>query len=113
MTSMAATAETLSTTTMEPARVLVADDQSDVLEALRLLLKGERCEVETTRSPAGVAQALQRSTFDALLIDLNYTRDTTSGQEGLDLLKTIQGIDPGLPVIVMTAWGSVELAVEA
>jgi DNA-binding NtrC family response regulator len=113
MTTMAATAETL-TTTMDPARVLVADDQSDVLEALRLLLKGEKCEVETTRSPAGVAQALQRGqTFDALLIDLNYTRDTTSGQEGLDLLKTIQGIDPGLPVIVMTAWGSVELAVEA
>src|SRR6185503_3240870 len=114
MTSMPAAAETLTTTTAEPARVLVADDQSDVLEALRLLLKGERCEVETTRSPAGVAQALQRGqTFDALLIDLNYTRDTTSGQEGLDLLKTIQSIDPGLPVIVMTAWGSVELAVEA
>jgi DNA-binding NtrC family response regulator len=111
---MAAPAETLMTTTMDPARVLVADDQSDVLEALRLLLKGEKCEVETTRSPAGVAQALQRGqNFDALLIDLNYTRDTTSGQEGLDLLKTIQGIDPGLPVIVMTAWGSVELAVEA
>jgi len=95
------------------ARVLVADDQADVLEALRLLLKGEGCIVETARSPAGVVQALQSGTFDVLLIDLNYARDTTSGREGLDLLAQARAIDPGLPIVVMTAWGSVELAVEA
>ncbi|HZM71562.1 MAG TPA: sigma-54 dependent transcriptional regulator [Candidatus Cryosericum sp.] len=95
------------------ARVLIADDQADVLEALRLLLKGEDCQVETARSPAGVLQALQQGSFDLLLIDLNYARDTTSGQEGLDLLARLQALDPGLPVVVMTAWGSVDLAVEA
>jgi DNA-binding NtrC family response regulator len=95
------------------ARILVADDQADVLEALRLLLKGEGCIVETARSPAGVVQALQSGTFDVLLIDLNYARDTTSGREGLDLLAQARAIDPGLPIVVMTAWGSVELAVEA
>jgi DNA-binding NtrC family response regulator len=94
-------------------RVLIADDQADVLEALRLLLKGEDCEVESARSPAGVLQALGRGAFEVLLIDLNYTRDTTSGQEGLDLLARIQAADPALPVVVMTAWGSVDLAVEA
>ena len=94
-------------------RVLIADDQADVLEALRLLLKGESCQVETARSPAGVVQALQAVPFDVLLIDLNYARDTTSGQEGLDLLARIQAIDPRLPIVVMTAWGTVDLAVEA
>jgi len=96
-----------------PARILVADDQADVLEALRLLLKGEGCRVETARSPAGVVQALQSGSFDVLLIDLNYARDTTSGREGLDLLAQVRALDPGLPIVVMTAWGSVELAVEA
>lgn len=94
-------------------RVLIADDQRDVLEALRLLLKGEGYIIETTSSPGGVLDALQSRQFDTVLIDLNYTRDTTSGQEGLDLLSRIQAIDSTLPVIVMTAWGTVDLAVEA
>lgn len=93
-------------------RVLVADDQPDVLEALRLLLKGEAYQVETVSSPASVLQAVEERDFDAVLMDLNYTRDTTSGAEGLDLLGRIGGLDPHLPVIVMTAWGSVEGAVE-
>lgn len=94
-------------------RILVADDQPDVLEALRFLLKGEGYQIETASSPGGVVAALAIREFDCLLMDLNYTRDTTSGQEGLDLLAQLQGIDPSLPVVVMTAWGSVELAVEA
>jgi DNA-binding NtrC family response regulator len=93
--------------------VLIADDQPDVLEALRLLLKAEGFQLETASSPAGVLAALEAREFDIALIDLNYTRDTTSGQEGLNLLSRIQGIDPTLPVVVMTAWGSVEVAVEA
>ncbi|HEX5432994.1 MAG TPA: sigma-54 dependent transcriptional regulator [Candidatus Angelobacter sp.] len=93
--------------------ILVADDQPDVLEAVRLLLKGEGYEVETASTPAGLLKALENRDFDALLIDLNYTRDTTSGQEGLDLLARLQATDNTLPVIVMTAWGSVDLAVEA
>jgi sigma-B regulation protein RsbU (phosphoserine phosphatase) len=96
-----------------PPRVLIADDQRDVLEALRLLLKGEGLECETASSPAGVLAAVETKERDAALIDLNYTRDTTSGREGLDLLAKIQEIDPTLPVIVMTAWGTVDLAVEA
>jgi DNA-binding NtrC family response regulator len=96
-----------------PPRVLVADDQKDVLEALRLLLKGEGFETETVSSPAAAAAAVSGREFDAVLIDLNYTRDTTSGREGLDLLARIAETDPTLPVIVMTAWGTVDLAVEA
>src|SRR6202790_865351 len=94
-------------------RILIADDQADVLEALRLLLKGEGYQIESATSPAGVISALESRDFDVVLMDLNYTRDTTSGQEGLDLLSRIQGIDSILPVIVMTAWGTVGLAVEA
>lgn len=94
-------------------RILIADDQSDVLEALRLLLKPEGYEIETVSSPEDLLRALDRREFDALLMDLNYTRDTTSGQEGLDLLRPVQEADPFLPVIVMTAWASVHLAVEA
>lgn len=94
-------------------QILIADDQRDVLEALQLLLKPEGFRVETTSSPSGVLAALDRSDFDAVLIDLNYARDTTSGVEGLDLLSQLQAADTTLPVIVMTAWGSVELAVEA
>jgi DNA-binding NtrC family response regulator len=94
-------------------RLLVADDQPDVLEALRLLLKGEGFAIETVSSPAAVLGALETREFAAVLIDLNYARDTTSGQEGLDLLGRIQEVDSSLPVIVMTAWGSIELAVEA
>jgi DNA-binding NtrC family response regulator len=94
-------------------RILIADDQADVLEALRLLLKAEGFQIEAVTSPAAVASALESREYDVLLMDLNYTRDTTSGQEGLDLLARIQALDAMLPVIVMTAWGSVELAVEA
>ena len=94
-------------------RVLIADDQSDVLEALRLLLKSEGFQIETAASPAQILMAIEARDFDVALIDLNYTRDTTSGQEGLDLLSRIEAVDETLPVVVMTAWGSVDLAVEA
>src|SRR3954469_25992576 len=94
-------------------RILVADDQQDVLEAIRFLMKDEGYMVECVTSPGSVITALESREFDAVLIDLNYTRDTTSGQEGLDLLAKIQTIDSTIPVIVMTAWGSVELTVEA
>jgi DNA-binding NtrC family response regulator len=94
-------------------RVLIADDQADVLEALRLLLKAEGFQLESASSPAGVLAAVEAREFDVALIDLNYTRDTTSGEEGLNLLSRTQSIDPTLPVVVMTAWGSVEIAVEA
>src|ERR1043166_1167045 len=94
-------------------RILIADDQADVVAALSLLLKGEGFKIESASSPAGVLKALDGQEFDVVLIDLNYARDTTSGAEGLDLLSKIQAIDPSLPVVVMTAWGSVNLAVEA
>lgn len=96
-----------------PRRVLIADDQEDVLEALRLLLKSEGFESRTVNSPARALDEARKSEFDAALIDLNYMRDTTSGREGLNLLARLQELDPTLPVIVMTAWGSIELAVEA
>jgi DNA-binding NtrC family response regulator len=95
------------------SRLLVADDDRDVLEALRLLLKSEGYEVEVVTSPAGVATAAAARDFDALLMDMNYTRDTTGGTEGLDLLTRLQQLDATLPVVVMTAWGSIEGAVEA
>ena len=94
-------------------RVLVADDQPDVIEALRLLLKGEGFRIETARSPAEVVDAVEHRDFDAALLDLNYARDTTSGREGLELVTGLQQLDATLPVIVMTAWGSIESAVEA
>src|SRR5439155_7379951 len=94
-------------------RVLIADDQADVLEALRLLLKGEGYRTETVTAPAKVLAALEEGEFDVLLMDLNYARDTTSGEEGLDLLARIQALDSALPVVVMTAWANIELAVEA
>jgi DNA-binding NtrC family response regulator len=94
-------------------RILVADDQPDVVEALRLLLKAEGFEAESASSPAGVYRAVEGGDFDLVLMDLNYTRDTTSGREGLDLLTRLRELDPTLPVVVMTAWGSVEGAVEA
>ena len=94
-------------------KVVAADDQPDVLEALRLLLKREGMAMVQATSPAGVMAALETEDFDAALIDLNYARDTTSGGEGLDLLSRIRAADPTLPVVVMTAWGSVEGAVEA
>ena len=94
-------------------RVLIADDQPDVLEALRLLLKSEPYQIETAKRPADVTKAIEERDFDVILMDLNYTRDTTSGEEGLDLLARIQRLDNTLPVVVMTAWGSVDVAVEA
>ena len=94
-------------------RILVADDQADVLEALRLLLKGEGFRMETARSPAEVVNAIEHRDFDVALLDLNYARDTTSGREGLDLVETIQRLDATLPLLVMTAWGSIDGAVEA
>ena len=94
-------------------RVLVADDQSDVLESLRLLLRTEGFAVETVTSPAAALASATSREFDAVLIDLNYARDTTSGAEGLDLLSRLVRLDGTLPVVVMTAWGSVDLAVEA
>src|SRR3974377_2133116 len=93
--------------------ILIADDQPDVLEALRFLVKGEGYQSETVNSPPAAIDAVESRDFDAVLMDLNYTRDTTSGQEGLELLNRIQNLDSTLPVIVMTAWGSVELGVEA
>ncbi len=96
-----------------PPRVLVADDQRDVLESLRFLLKSEGLEVETATSPRILLDLLEQDDFDVVLMDLNYARDTTSGQEGLDLLRDIRALDESLPVVVMTAWASVEVAVEA
>ncbi|MFB3068632.1 MAG: response regulator, partial [Acidobacteriota bacterium] len=96
-----------------PPRILVADDQADVLESLRLLLKGEGYEIEMAQSPSQVIEALKARDFDVALLDLNYARDTTSGREGLDLLARLQAMDSKLPVVVMTAWGTIELAVEA
>ena len=100
-------------TVTERIRVLIADDQADVREALRLLLKAEGYYTETASNPEAVIEALQTNEFDIVLMDLNYQRDTTSGQEGIELLNRIQAIDSKLVVVVMTAWGSVELAVEA
>jgi DNA-binding NtrC family response regulator len=94
-------------------RILIADDQPDVLEALRLMLKAEGYQIESANSPAGILAAIEARDFDVVVMDLNYTRDTTSGQEGLDLIGKIQSMDSMLPIVVMTAWGSVELAVEA
>ena len=96
-----------------PSRVLIGDDQADVLEALRLLLKPEGYVIDTAGSPAQVMRALELKDYDVVLIDLNYSRDTTSGDEGLELLKRIRLADESLPVVVMTAWGSVDVAVEA
>ncbi len=96
-----------------PHRILVADDQPDVLEALRLLLKSEGYLIDTAKSPNSVMKAVEQRDYALAIVDLNYTRDTTSGQEGLDLLAKLQAADPTLPVVVMTAWASVEIAVEA
>ncbi|HEX3927320.1 MAG TPA: sigma-54 dependent transcriptional regulator [Gemmatimonadales bacterium] len=98
---------------MTASRVLVADDDRDVLAALKLLLRTEGYAVETVASPMGVASAVAAHDFDALLMDMNYARDTTSGREGLELLERLQQLDTTLPIIVMTAWGSIEGAVEA
>ncbi len=93
--------------------ILVADDQSDVLEALRLLLKSNGFDVHPVNSPSAALAALERRDYDAMLLDMNYMRDTTSGNEGLELLSTLQTLEPSMPVVVMTAWGSIDNAVEA
>jgi DNA-binding NtrC family response regulator len=112
-TDTSAAARPAAADVLHKARVLVADDQPDVLQALRLLLKAEGCEIETATSPAGVLAAVESRDFDVAIIDLNYTRDTTSGIEGLSLLSKLQSLDTPMPVVVMTAWGTVDLAVEA
>src|ERR1051326_6456494 len=94
-------------------RTLIADDQPDVLAALRLLLKGAGYQTESADSPKAIIEAIKQRDFDVLLMDLNYARDTTSGEEGLDLISRIQAEDNTLPIVAMTAWGSVDLAVEA
>ena len=94
-------------------RTLIADDDPDILAALRLLLKNDGYNPETVSSPSAVLEAIERSQFDVVLMDLNYARDTTSGREGIDLISRIQAIDPFLPIVVMTAWGTVDIAVEA
>jgi DNA-binding NtrC family response regulator len=103
----------MKTNTAHPYRILLADDQADIRDALRLLLKREGYETHAVASPAEALSAIEAREFDAVLMDLNYARDTTSGQEGLDLLSRIQMVDSTLPVVVMTAWSSVEVAVEA
>jgi sigma-B regulation protein RsbU (phosphoserine phosphatase) len=94
-------------------RILIADDQSDLLDALKLLLKGQGIEIDAVTSPEAALAAVQAQPFDLVLMDLNYTGDTTSGREGIDLLARLQALDQLLPVVVMTGWGSVDLAVEA
>ena len=96
-----------------PSRILIADDQPDVIEALRLLLKPEGFDIETASSPGAVIRAVGAREFDLVLIDLNYTRDTTSGTEGLELLEHLHDFDRTLPIVVMTAWASIELVVAA
>ena len=95
------------------SRILIADDQNDVLEALRILLKGEGHQTDAVTSLAGVFQALEKKDYALLIMDLNYTRDTTSGQEGLEVIPRIQALDNTLPIVVMTAWATIDLAVEA
>lgn len=97
----------------DKTRVLVADDQPSILEAVEMLLAPHGMAVDSVRSPQAVLETLGQREYDVVLIDLNYTRDTTSGQEGLTLLARIQEFDPRLPVIVMTAWGNIGLAVES
>ncbi|MFL6585157.1 MAG: sigma-54-dependent transcriptional regulator [Chthoniobacterales bacterium] len=95
------------------ARILIADDQTDVLEALRILLKGEGHQTDAVTNLAGIFQALDKRDYSLLIMDLNYTRDTTSGQEGLEVIPRIQAVDNTLPIVVMTAWATIDLAVEA
>lgn len=102
----------MNTATVQVPRTLIADDQPDVRAALRLLLKGAGYQTEAADSPAAVLDAIREQKFDLVLMDLNYARDTTSGKEGLDLISRIQALDNDLPIVVMTAWATVDLAVE-
>jgi DNA-binding NtrC family response regulator len=95
------------------AQIFIADDQQDVVESLRLLLKGEGIETRTFASPQALMESMRSRTADAVLLDLNYTRDTTSGEEGLNAIGSIRAFDAHTPIVAMTAWGSIELAVEA
>ncbi len=97
----------------EKRRLLIADDQPDIREALRLALREDKFEIEQAGSPAAVLEAIRARRFDVALLDLNYARDTTSGGEGIELIEEVRRLDDDLPIVVMTAWGSVELAVEA
>ncbi|HNQ22620.1 MAG TPA: sigma-54 dependent transcriptional regulator [Phycisphaerae bacterium] len=99
--------------TPSPPRILIADDQADVLSALRLLLKPAGYQIVEVTTPAGILAELETRQFDVLLMDLNYTRDTTSGREGLGLLPRVQQLDDALPIVVLTAYGTIEVAVEA
>src|SRR5690349_11739971 len=103
----------LNTAATQVPRTLIADDQPDVLAALRLLLKGAGYQTEAADSPKAVLDALQQQKFDLLLMDLNYARDTTSGKEGLDLISRVHALDHDLPIVVMTAWATVDLAVDS
>ena len=98
---------------VETPKILIADDQRDLIDALRLLLKPEGMVVEAVHSPDAALAAVRGGPFDLVLMDLNYTGDTTSGREGFDLLANLQAVDASLPVVVMTGWGSIDLAVEA
>src|SRR5213596_2585180 len=95
------------------ARILIADDQPDVLEALRILLNGAGHQSDAVTSLAGIFNALEKKDYALLMMDLNYTRDTTSGQEGLEVIPKLQESDSTLPIVVMTAWATIDLAVEA
>ena len=103
----------VNTVAAQVPRTLIADDQPDVLAALRLLLKGAGYQTEAADSPAAVLDAIRHEKFDLVLMDLNYARDTTSGKEGLDLIERIHALDHDLPIVVMTAWATVDLAVES
>jgi phosphoserine phosphatase RsbU/P len=103
----------MSTPCAATPRILIADDQPDLIDALKLLLKGQGIETDAVTSPDAAIAALESRAFDLLLMDLNYTGDTTSGREGIDLLSRVQALDHLLPVVVMTGWGSVDIAVEA
>jgi sigma-B regulation protein RsbU (phosphoserine phosphatase) len=102
----------MSTSCAAPTRILVADDQPDLIDALRLLLKTDGIHIDAATSPDAALSAISASSFDLLLMDLNYTGDTTSGREGMDLLSRVQALDSHLPIVVMTGWGSVDIAVE-
>ena len=106
------TEEVANTTGAARARVLIADDQPDMLEALELLLRNNGYQVQKANSPAAILEAIGGSQFDLLLMDLNYARDTTSGREGLDLLAHLE-THGDMPIVVMTGWASVDVAVEA
>src|ERR1044072_7495074 len=104
--------EVVSTLATHIPRTLIADDQPDVRAALRLLLKSAGYQTAAADSPKAVLDAIKQGEFDVVLMDLNYARDTTSGKEGLDLISHIRALDNSLPIVVMTAWGTIDLAVE-